>query len=169
MRIENVDYMEAAASASPKYTKNGGFLTTAGEGRVNTMTVSWWNIGYMWVRPVLTVMVRTSRFSFGLIEKADEFTLTIPDPDLPDQLAAAGSISGRDGDKLAALGLTTMPGRETQVPVLSVPGLHYECRIMLKTAMDTQRMSSEITKYYGSGDYHTFYYGEILASYRTKE
>lgn len=169
MKIEQADVMETAHKVHKKLSKNGGFLTTEAGGRVNTMTVSWWNIGFMWTRPVLTVMVRRSRYTFELIDTAREFTLSIPDPDLPAALSFAGSRSGREGDKLMALGIPARPGQVTQVPVLDIPGWHYECRIMNKCAMEPGGISPELEKYYTDGDYHTFYFGEIAACYRMTE
>ena len=167
--MKELDYMKAAAKVSRKFTRNGGFLTVQHGSTINTMTVSWWNIGYMWAMPVLTVMVRKSRYTFELLEQAGDFTLSIPAPDLPKKLAEAGRTTGRGTDKISNLGLNVRDARRTATPVLAIPGVHYECRIALKTAMDDTRMAENVAKKYSNDDYHTFYFGEILACYKTKK
>ncbi len=165
--MHNLNYMEAAEKVTAKFTHNGGFLTVQTETQLNTMTISWWSVGFIWKRPVLTVAVRPTRHTFELIQKAQDFTVTIPVPDLPEALNVCGAISGRDQDKFNAAHLQTEAAQKTSSPVIAAPGIHYECRILLRSAMDHRQMASELDVFYPKKDYHTFFFGEILACYET--
>ena len=46
----------------------GAFLTVKSGDRVNTMTIGWGTIGFMWGKPIMTVMVRYSRHTHQLIK-----------------------------------------------------------------------------------------------------
>ena len=66
-----------------KALTNGAFLTVKDRaGNINTMSIAWATLGIAWKVPVLMVMVRPSRYTFGLIENADDFTVTFPLPTL---------------------------------------------------------------------------------------
>lgn len=92
--------------------KHGAFLTTKAGDITNTMTISWGNIGFQWNRPVFTVLVRKSRYTHDLIEKANEFTVSIPLSDkMKSQLALCGSKSGRDINKLDEANLILCDGK----------------------------------------------------------
>ncbi|MCX7779933.1 MAG: flavin reductase family protein [Negativicutes bacterium] len=144
----------------------GAFLTTAYGGKVNTMTISWGSIGFIWGRPIFTVAVRPSRHTYALIEQSNEFTVSIPLADMQQALALCGAKSGRDTDKFAAAGLATLPGRKVVTPVIAGDFLQYECKVVVKQALFPAAFSAEIASAcYGSGDYHTVYFGEIVAAY----
>jgi len=166
--IQEVAYNQYAEKAIEVLSK-GAFLTTAVDGQINTMTIAWGSIGFIWAKPVFMVMVRPSRHTYQLIEKSGEFTVSIPLKDMQQALALCGTKSGRDMDKLAAAGLTTLPGQKIATPVIEGCGLHYECKIVYKQAMTSENLDTEInSKKYGTGDYHTLYFGEIVASYIEK-
>lgn len=156
-------YTEKVLAALPK----GVFLTTAFGGKTNTMTIGWANIGFMWGEPVVTVMVRPSRHTYHLINQSNEFTVSIPLHDMKEALGICGSKSGRDCDKITLAGLTPVAGQNINTPVIGGAGLHYECRVVYKQAMDPQALNPDLAaKWYGSGDFHTLYYGQIVACYK---
>ena len=146
----------------------GAFLTVSDSKERNTMTIGWGSIGYMWQKPVIMVMVRYSRYTHHLMQQAPDFTLSLPvDGNLKSELGAAGSKSGRDGDKFDALGLTPQPGHRTASPVIAGGGLHYECRIVYRQPMKAEDLDPEIcSQMYGDDDLHVLYFGEILDCYR---
>lgn len=155
-------YANRALEQLPK----GAFLTTAADGKINTMTIGWGSIGYMWKRPVFTVMVRTSRHTYGLIEKNPQFTVSVPLGDMKAALGLCGSKSGRDVDKFAAAQLQALPGQKVNVPVIGGAGLHFECNVVYKQAMSAVQLDAALAQqWYADNDWHTLYYGEILAAY----
>ena len=148
--------------------KKGAFLTIQAGDRLNTMTIGWATIGHVWRKDVFMVAVRDSRYTFELIEKSSDFTVSIPaDGGGKKALAFCGTKSGRDHDKFTECSLKTRPGSSTQSPIIDIPGVHYECRIIYKSAMDPSLLDNEFEKLYPERDYHTLYFGEILACYQT--
>jgi len=145
--------------------REGAFLTAKAGESMNTMTIGWGMIGVVWQLPVFMVLVRDSRHTYSIIEKALDFTVTVPTGDMKDVLAFCGTRSGRDLDKLRACGLTIKPGMHTASPVLDVRGLHLECRILYKTPMDPSHLDPALAALYPERDYHTLYFGEILGCY----
>ena len=116
------------------------------------------------------VAVRDSRYTFTLLGKTDNFTVTIPAGDeLNQAVAYCGTKSGREFDKFKECNLLLQKqARCTESPVVDIPGIHYECKFVFKSAMDNAFLDSDLEKLYPKKDYHTLYYGEILASYETE-
>ena len=162
------DYLEQADKLMERI-KRGAFLTVKADDIVNTMTIGWATIGYIWQRPVFMVAVRDSRYTFTLLEKTDNFTVTIPAGDEQNQAVAyCGTKSGRDFDKFTECHLLQKQARCTESPIIDIPGIHYECKIVYRSAMDNAFLDSGLEKLYPKKDYHTLYFGEILASYETE-
>lgn len=153
-------------------TGKGALLTTKADGKVNTMTIGWGTLGIEWGTPICTVFVRESRYTKELLDKNPEFTVNIPygayDKSI---LSLCGTRSGRDVDKIAALGLTLEEPEKISVPAIKELPLTLECRVIYKQDQDPAAMNAEILSHYPktpefpNGDYHTAYYGEILAAY----
>ena len=145
---------------------SGAFLTSSHNGKTNVMTIAWGTVGFTWKRPVFMSMIRTSRYSHELVEGSGEFTISIPFTDMRQQIGLCGSRSGRDIDKISAAGLQLLPGEKTTTPVINTAGLHYECKVICRQQM-TPETTADLVKsdWYANGDYHTLYFGEIVASY----
>ncbi|MCJ7687981.1 MAG: flavin reductase family protein, partial [Clostridiaceae bacterium] len=117
--------------------------------------------------PIFTVLVRKSRYTYDLIENSDDFTVSIPlSKDLKNALAVCGSKSGRDIDKFKECNLSLEKSKRVDTPIIGECELHYECKIVYKQEMNPQLMSKNVLESsYKDGDYHTVYYGEIVATY----
>lgn len=151
-----------------KMAHGGVFLTVGGE-RPNTMTIGWGSIGVYWYMDVLTVCVRPQRYTHELLEKQTEFTVSVPiKADLKEQLGFAGRVSGRDVDKFSGHGLTAVPGRQVNAPIVGECGLHLECRIKMKTEMANMD-GVVLERWYPENDLHTLYFAEIVDCYYTQE
>lgn len=144
----------------------GGFLTVKSGGITNTMTISWGSIGHIWNKHVFIVLVKPSRYTYDLIEKEDNFTVSVPFGNkMSKALKICGTISGRDTDKEKLAGLNYLPSRVVDSPVVGNCDMHYECKIVYKHVEDTSLIfSKEIEELYDN-DHHTMYFGEILACY----
>lgn len=151
--------------------QKGAFLTVREGSRVNTMTIAWGSIGYMWNIPVFIAMVRYSRYTYELIEKSGDFTVSLPlHGQLKKELAFCGSRSGRDMDKIGRSGITLKDSMETESPVIEGCDLFLECRIVYKQGMDQNNLDGMIKdKSYADGDYHVMYFGEIVKAYIREE
>jgi flavin reductase (DIM6/NTAB) family NADH-FMN oxidoreductase RutF len=165
-----VNFISNMELAMENLHKRGAFLTVKQGDKINTMTISWGDIGYRWSRPLLTVMVRKSRYTHELIDNNSEFTVSIPlDDSLRKALAICGTKSGRDIDKFKESGISIKASKSLETPVITECELHYECKIVYKQDMDPSMMKEDVLMgSYANGDYHTFYYGEIVNCYLEK-
>ncbi len=59
--------------------------------------------------PMVSISLKPERFSYGLIRESGEFVVNLVDAPHARALDYCGVRSGRDGDKLAACGLTALP------------------------------------------------------------
>lgn len=164
--MQNINAFDHAETIL-KVLSKGAFLTTAADGKQNTMTIGWGSLGNIWGKSVFTVMVRHSRYSHELIEASSEFTVSLPlTAEFAKALGLCGTKSGRDLDKFAAAGLVAEPGQTVKVPVIKGAGLHLECRILEKHEMAPENFDKDLAaKFYADNDWHTYYAGEILAAY----
>jgi len=150
-----------------KLSGNGVFLNSSYKGNINTMTIGWGSFGVIWSRPVITVAVRYSRHTYELINKSGVFTISVPVNNvLKKELAFCGSRSGRDIDKFKETGLTAVNGRKVGVPVIGECGMHFECRVIYKQAMEPALIDTKIDEeFYNCNNFHILFYGEIVDSY----
>jgi flavin reductase (DIM6/NTAB) family NADH-FMN oxidoreductase RutF len=112
----SANFVENLELAMEKLHKVGAFLTVKEGDRVNTMTISWGNIGFEWRRPIFTALVRKSRYTYDLIEKAESFTVSIPVKDnLKKELGFCGSKSGRDFDKFKECNLELVSSKALSI------------------------------------------------------
>jgi len=165
--MKELDYMAVAEKVMIQI-KEGAFLTVKAGEACNTMTIGWALIGYVWRKPILTVLVRTSRHTFSFIEKAADFTVTVPTADMRDALLFCGTKSGKDVDKYKECNLELADARSVLSPIIKTAGIHFECKILLKSPMDPQYLDKEYEGLYSAKDYHTLYFGEILECYQTE-
>ncbi len=165
--MKNRSYLESLDALMETVTK-GAFLTVKAGEEINTMTIGWATIGFVWRREVFMVAVRDSRHTFSLIEKSSDFTVTIPtDSSSKEALVFCGTKSGRDYNKFIECNLQTRKAVAVESPVIDTAGVHYECRIIYKSAMNSADLDDNLEKLYPAKDYHTLYFGEILACYET--
>lgn len=162
-----MEFTKYAKDAMDVLKTKGAFLTVKSGDKVNTMTIGWGDIGYIWRKPVFMVMVRKSRHTYDIIEAAEDFTVSIPvNCDLKKELAICGTKSGRDIDKFKECNLSMENSNKVNSPIIGECDLQFECKIIYKQHMDEKFLSSEINKScYENGDYHTMYYGEIVDCY----
>ena len=144
-KIEITDY----AGKIMEQTSKGILLTTKAKGQVNSMTIGWGFLGIQWAKPIFVVL--------GAIDK--------------NILGVCGTKSGRDMDKIAALGLTLEEGETVSVPAIKELPLTLECKVIYKQDQDPSAIAPEDDiRFYAKGtpneeDYHTAYYGQITAAY----
>jgi flavin reductase (DIM6/NTAB) family NADH-FMN oxidoreductase RutF len=165
--MKDVDYMHVAEESINKI-KEGAFLTVKSGNTLNTMTIGWAAFGVVWSKPIMMVAVRSSRHTFGLIDAAEDFTVTVPAGDMQKETAYCGTKSGRNVDKFKMCNLETTDGRHVVSPIIKTRGRHYECKIIYKSAMNPAYLDKDYdSSLYPKKDYHTLYFGEVLACYET--
>ena len=147
--------------------QKGAFLTVKNQDKINTMTIGWGSIGYIWSKHIFTAFVRYSRYTHEIIENSKDFTVSIPlDNSLNKELGFCGTKSGRDTDKIKDANLSLREGEAVESPIIDNCKLHIECKIVYKQGMDKENLSEEIkNNSYPNDDYHVMYFGEILKVY----
>jgi flavin reductase (DIM6/NTAB) family NADH-FMN oxidoreductase RutF len=151
-----------------EHLKGGVFLTT-GHDKINTMIIGWGGVNIYWGKPIFIVPVRKSRHTHNIIEQTGEFTVSIPmGKDLSSAINFCGTKSGRDYDKFKECGLTATPAQKINTPIIGECTLHYECKVVYKQDLIPENLQKDIhEKWYP--DYHTLYFGEIIACYETND
>lgn len=148
-------------------------VTTQAEGEVNTMTIGWGTLGTEWAKPIFTVFVRQSRHTKKLLDTNGEFTINVPrkGADVKQIMSVCGTKSGRDMNKIQELGLTLEEPQVISVPGIKELPITLECRVVYKQDQNLDFLDEDKRmRYYApgtanDGDYHTAYYGEVLAAY----
>ena len=72
---------------------HGGLLlaSTRSGGQSNVMTIGWATVGVVWGLPVMVVLVRPSRYTYGFMEESGVFTVNVPTPDMTEYVALCGT------------------------------------------------------------------------------
>jgi len=151
-----------------KMLEHGGLLLASADtqGNLNAMAIGWGTIGIIWGKPIFIVLVRPSRYTHGLIETTNDFTVNVPTPELADKVSYFGTVSGRDQDKFKVTGLTATPGKKVKAPIVEECAIHYECRVVHKNDVIPDELTEEIYNgLYPHGDFHRIYFGEIVSVY----
>ena len=147
--------------------QGGALLVSLDEAkRPNAMTIGWAQVGIIWGKPICTVLVRPSRYTFRCCNTTGDFTVNLPRLSQAEQVLFCGTKSGRDYDKFAECGFTPVPPRAPQMssPFIAECGLAYECRVVHYNDVLPPQLAPEIQEScYPSGDYHRIYFGEILS------
>jgi len=104
------------------------FLSTARKGRANVMTMSW----HMMVEfepPLVACVVSNANHSFAALRATRECVIAIPAVELAPQVVQVGNSSGRDVDKFEAFGLTPIPARCVNPPLVAECFANLECKV----------------------------------------
>ena len=134
------------------------------------MTIGWMTGGVIWSKPVLTVLVRPSRFTYARMNEVSEFTVNVLPAASAEAIQICGSASGRDGDKFARTDLKPVVAQQVRVPIIEQGLIHYECRVVHTNEIIPANLAPDIVKsFYGSGDFHRVYFGEVVAAYATPD
>ena len=150
------------------------WLITAGNQELgyNTMTASWGHMGAIWGRPdmpqrrrglpTVCIYVRPQRYTKEFLDREDRFTLSVLDDSYRKELAYLGAHSGRDGDKIAKVGLTPIFNHDTtyfaQAKLVLICRKLYRAPLVESGFID----QSLVLTNYPQKDFHDMYVGEIL-------
>jgi flavin reductase (DIM6/NTAB) family NADH-FMN oxidoreductase RutF len=119
-------------------------VTVAAENRVNVMTVGWAS-PVSFKPPILMVSIAPPRYTHDLLLKAGEFGVSVLADDQHELSTVAGTLSGRDADKLSRPEFETIPAETIRAPLIAGARAWFECRVVLHQSV---------------GD-HTVFYGEV--------
>lgn len=139
-------------------------LLTAGDMRhYNAMTIGWGSVGLMWEKPFIQVVVRPVRYTYEFMNRYPTFTVCAFSEKYQVALNLLGTTSGRDGDKIAAAGLTVIPSEVVAAPGFREAELVLECsKIYWQDLEPRNFLEATIAEHYPNRDYHRLYFGEIV-------
>lgn len=142
-------------------------LVTAGDlTRYNTCTIAWGSLGTIWGgpgggRPIVTVYVNPERYTWEFLKERDIFTVEFFPPEYRRALGYLGSHSGREGDKVAATGLT--PKELAGAVTFEEANLTFVCHKLYQGEFQREGLADEINRgIYADWDPHWMFVGEIV-------
>jgi len=161
--MTNITQAEITGNVFTRLDKQWMLITSEREGKVNAMTASWGGFGVIWNLPVAYVLVRPQRHTFGLMEASDRFGLSFLSEQYRSALQVCGTKSGRDLDKLEAVGLTTR--HLDGAAVIEQAELVISCKkIYSQFLTDAGFIQRDLLgQHYPNNDLHKLYIGEIKA------
>ena len=100
-KVENISY-----NPFKKFHEQWGVVTAGTKEKFNSMTISWGSMGTIWGKPMITVFIRPTRYTYEFIKSNEYFTVSFFDEKYRDKLSLMGNKSGRDIDKVKETGFT---------------------------------------------------------------
>lgn len=168
--MKEVKFLETAPDILNKMADGGVFFTVKDkQGRFNTMNIGWGSVSWYWNAPVFIAPIRHNRYTYELLQNADSFTVSVPlEGGMESALKLVGTCHGNEVDKYAQAHLTPIDALSVDGKVIAQCALHIECKIRLVQPMTPDQMSPEVHgRCYADEDFHTLYFGEVTACYRT--
>ncbi|MCD7735653.1 MAG: flavin reductase [Lachnospiraceae bacterium] len=131
------------------------------DGSCNTMTASWGGLGVMWNRDVAFLVIRPQRFTKEFIDSSDTLSISVLPDGYKKEYGYLGSVSGRDEDKIAKVGLTVVQDGST--PYFEEARIALVCRKLFAQPYDPEAFIDKQVdaSCYPQKDYHTLYICEI--------
>lgn len=171
--VEKVQHgdLEGFAKISPediqgnaiKMIGKGWMLITAGNSeKFNMMTASWGGFGVLYNKPVAICFINPARYTYGIMENNDTYTLTFYSEDYRKALEYCGSKSGRDEDKVKGSGLTPV-GTENGAMAFKEAKIIIECRKLVSQSISLDAINNtQEREKRAMQPMHKMYIGEIL-------
>jgi flavin reductase (DIM6/NTAB) family NADH-FMN oxidoreductase RutF len=143
-------------------------LATGDAKHYNAMTISWGSLGFIWQRPVITVLVRPQRYTHEVIDKFERFSVSFYNRKYREALNILGTQSGRDTDKIAQSGLS--PVFVDSVPTFKEAYLTVIARKIYRGQLESAGflVPQVDEEFYPKKDHHTVYLAEVLETIEGK-
>ena len=163
-----IDIKDLSDNAVSLFADNW-FVVTAGNDSVsNPMTISWGALGNVWQSPAVTIYIRHSRHTFGFLNDNNYFTLCAFDEEYREKVQYIGQKSGRDGDKIAATGLTPIRTELGSV-YYEEARLVIECeKVYAGDINPADILDENIKAMYDDGNEHCMFIGRIVNVWEKK-
>ncbi len=109
-------------------------LVSSAHGGAHNLMAAAWSMPLDFDPPKVAVVIDKTSYTRALVEASGEFVLNIPCRQLGQATLAAGTCSGRAGDKFAALGLEALASSAVAAPRVGGCVGWLECRVMPEPA-----------------------------------
>ena len=122
------NYMKKSIGISERLYPNPIIMVSCSDGtKDNIITLAW--VGTVCSNPpLISISIRPSRYSHGLISSSKEFVINIPNEEMVAACDFCGTKSGRDIDKFKELGLTKEKGLRVNAPLIKECPINIECK-----------------------------------------
>lgn len=163
--MKEISYTELSMNPMTLIGKEWMLMTAGTKERgYNTMTCSWGHLGAIWGHgggyPTSVCYVRPQRYTKEFVDREELYTLCFFD-DRKKELAYLGTHSGRDEDKVAAVGLT--PAFGDGYTYFEEARLVLVCRKLYRAPLKEEGFfhSEVVEDNYPNRDFHDLYIGKI--------
>ena len=112
-------------------------VTSGNMEKPNVMTFSWQTPVNNADPCLILLVINQIRYSYELIKQNSELVINVPGRDLLEQTHYVGVVSGRDIDKFKESGLTPVPAKTVQPPLIEECSGHLECRVVKILEVET--------------------------------
>ncbi len=128
------------------YPIPAAMITCGSLDKPNIITLAW--VGTVCSNPpMVSISIRPSRYSHGLVKQYGEFAVNLPTADLTWVTDYCGTVSGRKEDKFAETGLTPVPAQAISTAIIAECPVNLECKVVQVLSLGT----------------HDLFLGEIVA------
>lgn len=163
--FREISHFDITGNVFDKIFNNKVLLTVKNKDKINSMTISWGALGYLWKKPTATMYIRPQRYTFELLKDCEYYTLSFMSLKYEEQINYMGRHSGRDEDKYAASGLEAV--QEGDFAYIAQADEVLFCRKMYDHVVDiseaSEYMQETLTNdMYPQHDNHHMIFGEIL-------
>jgi len=170
MNLVSIDYVGEASDLIEQLAKPGLLLVVPDTRReANVMTIGWATFGRVWGQAMCVVLVRPSRYTFDLLNRAGVFTVNRMPPGYEQAIDRCGTVSGRDIDKIAEQGWALGNGVTQPAAYIVEAALHLECRTVFTTKVTPQLDASLLAECYPKDNFHTIYFGLVTGVFRHEQ
>ncbi len=160
--ITKENYRDAQYDVFRKFNSQWAIVTAGNMDDYNCMTLGWGMMGNVWGHPgsALTIYVQPSRYTFEYMERNDYFTVCFLPEEYREDARILGTLSGRDGDKVAKTKLT--PVAMEHGVGFAESELTFVCRKVCSQQFDIDKVPEHMREgMYSKLEPHYFYIGYI--------
>ena len=163
--FREISHFDITGNVFDKIFNNKVLLTVKNKDKINSMTISWGALGYLWKKPTATMYIRPQRYTFELLNDCEYYTLSFMSLKYENEINYMGRHSGRDEDKYASSGLEAV--QEGDFAYIAQADEVLFCRKMYDHVVDiseaSEYMQETLTNdMYPQHDNHHMIFGEIL-------
>ena len=160
--MKKIDVSELRMNPMTKIGKEWMLVTAGSKERgYNIMTASWGHLGHIWGFDTSVIYVRPQRYTKQFVDREEKYTLCFF-PGYKKEMGYLGTKSGRDEDKVAAVGLTPVFG--DGFTYFAEASLVLVCRKLYRAPLKEEYFldKSIVSDDYPNKDFHDLYVGEIV-------
>lgn len=160
--MKEITYQELSLNPMTRIGSEWMLITAGTKDRgYNTMTASWGHLGCLWNKPTSVCYIRPQRYTKEFADREELYTLCFF-PGYKKELGYLGTKSGRDEDKVAAVGLTPVFGEG--YTYFAEANLVLVCRKLYRAPILEEGFADQSVaeKNYPQKDFHDLYIGEIV-------